>query len=350
MARSVDASGSMEAHGEYDRHSLAQHSAGSYGTPLLERALRDVTLPGSGVITVGDLGAAGGTNELAPMSVAARALRARAANPIAVVHTDIPTNDFTTLFENVEQSPDTYLATADVFPFAAGRSFYRQIFPPGSVSLVWSAIAVHWLSRVPVSIPDHLYCSFAHGAARDAFRTQSAEDWNDFLHARAIELHAGAQMVIVGGAASDDGASGAEALMDALHRAVRRAVDAGDVTADEYARMNVPTWNRTLAEFAAPFAPGGAAAAGDLTLVECSLVEVPDAYLTAYRADDDAAVFADAVSAFVRAFTEPSLFGTLDRPTAERDALAVRVYTDVREQLAADPRSFETVWRVALLR
>ena len=198
----------MEAHGEYDRHSLAQHSAGSYGIPLLERALADVTLPEAGAITVADLGAAGGTNELAPMSVAASGLRARAANPIAVVHTDIPTNDFTTLFENVEQRPDTYLATADVFPFAAGRSFYRQIFPPGSVSLAWSAIAVHWLSRVPMPIPDHLYCSFARGAARDAFRTQSAADWNDFVQARAVELHVEAQMVVVGGAATDDGSVG----------------------------------------------------------------------------------------------------------------------------------------------
>ena len=138
--------------------------------------------------------------------------------------------------------------------------------------------------------------------------------------------------------------------MDALNRAVRAAVDAGEITDDEYAHMNVPTWNRTVAEFAAPFAPGGTAAAAGLSLLEHSLVEVPDAYLAAYRDDGDAAAFAGAVSTFLQAFTEPSLFGTLDRPAATRDALATRVYRDVGDQLAADPPSFETVWRVALLR
>jgi hypothetical protein len=52
----------------------------------------------------------------------------------------------------------------------------------------------------------------------------------------------------------------------------------------------------------------------------------------------------------VRAFTEPSLFGDLDRPPEQRAEIVDRVYARVRAEAAADPDAFETIWRVALLR
>jgi hypothetical protein len=108
----------------------------------------------------------------------------------------------------------------------------------------------------------------------------------------------------------------------------------------------VPTWNRTLAEFRAPF---GDATLG-LVLEESELRSLPDQYLAAVRASGDGTAFGDAVSGFVRAFTEPSLFAGLDRPPAERTAIADRVYASVRERAAADPPAMETTWHVAVLR
>jgi hypothetical protein len=341
--------GQMEGHGAYSEHSLAQHSAGEYGLGALERAVDAVapTLTGVAIVVIADLGAAGGRNELAPLSTAIGALRAHDVGaPVAVVHTDIPTNDFTTLFETVEHDPHTYLEQPEVFAFAAGRSFYERIFPSSSIALGWSAIAVHWLSAVPASIVDHVYCSFATGAARAAFTAQSAQDWRAFLDARAIELRAGGELVIVGGAALDDGSSGAEGLMTALNDAIHTEVAAGEITSAEYDAMNVPTWNRTLAEFAAPFADRDLG----LTLTEAELRTLPDQYLAAYRATGDAAAFGDAVSGFLRAFTEPSLFAGLDRADADRIALVDRVYGAVRDRAIADPDAMETTWHVAVLR
>jgi hypothetical protein len=127
---------------------------------------------------VADLGAAGGRNELQPMTVAIETLRtAGVTAPITVVHTDIPTNDFSSLFETIEHDPDTYLTLDGVYAMAAGRSFYGRIFPPDLITLAWSSIAVHRISRVPMSIQGHVYCSFAAGAARQSLREQSAADW-----------------------------------------------------------------------------------------------------------------------------------------------------------------------------
>ncbi len=263
-----------------------------------------------------------------------------------MVHTDIPTNDFSALFETVEHDPDTYLRLDDVYALAAGRSFYGRIFPPESLTLAWSAIAVHWISRVPKPIQGHVYSTFATGAVADAFREQSAADWRIFLESRAAELRPGAEMVVVGGANQDDGRSGAEALMNALDVAIRAEVASGALTQDEYDRMSIPTWNRTLAEFTAPFD-------GDdigLTLLEAELDFAPDAYLAAYRDDHDAPKFGTAVSGFLRAFTEPSLFGGLARAAGATSTIADRVYARVAEAATADPEAMETLWHVAVLR
>jgi hypothetical protein len=56
------------------------------------------------------------------------------------------------------------------------------------------------------------------------------------------------------------------------------------------------------------------------------------------------------VSGFVRAFTEPSLFGDVDQPAAQRSAIADRAYAQVHAEAAADPEGPETIWHIALPR
>jgi hypothetical protein len=185
------------------------------------------------------------------------------------------------------------------------------------------------------------------GEVRDALLRQSAADWGAFLGHRAAELRPGGQLVVVGGAARDDGSSGAEALMKALDGALRDAVAAGRMSQDEYRTRTIPTWNRTLAEFEAPFSSEGAATFAGLTLLESALAALPDQYLPAYRASGDAAAFAGAVTGFVRAFTESSLIETLHRHPEDRTALADAVYCNLYDRLVSDPLLFETHWQLA---
>lgn len=350
---SADVEGAMAPRGYYGAHSVPQGSAGAFGLPLLQRAVEQVVLPEAPRVpfVIADLGAAGGRNELGPLAAAIAGLRGRRGlrGAIVVVPTDIATNDFTALFETIEHDPDTYLGAPEVYAFAAGRSFYERLFPPSSVSLAWSAIAVHWLARVPVPIPDHIYCSFAAGPARDALAQQSADDWKAFLVDRSAELRPGAQLVVVGGAATDDGASGAEGLMTALDDALTQAVRDSRLRHDEYATMTIPTWNRTLADFAAPF-DDDAGITASLELAEHSLQILADPFIAHYEQSNDAQAFADAITGFLRAFTEPSLFGSLDRPATERTSIADSVYAAVRARAAEDPGAVATSWRVALLR
>jgi hypothetical protein len=153
---------------------------------------------------------------------------------------------------------------------------------------------------------------------------------------------------VVGGAALDDGSSGAEGLMDMANRALEGLVSVGILRDEEYARMTIPTWNRTTAEFVAPFEGGEA---GGLELRRHTLRTLDDRYLNAYRADGDVDAYATEVAGFFEAAFEPSLWAALDdsRDAADRAALAARFNGRLRTAIAADPEAASCTWHVVVL-
>jgi hypothetical protein len=130
--------GVMEGKGFYSRHSRPQRGAVAFRLPLLEQAVGAVSLPDSGeVLQVADYSVAGGNNSMEPMRTIIEGARRRSSEDLAVsvFPTDLPTNDFDTLFRLLA-SPDSYLqGTSNVFPYAGGKSFYERLYPdPTSTS------------------------------------------------------------------------------------------------------------------------------------------------------------------------------------------------------------------------
>lgn len=341
-------SGRMAGGGYYTAHSQAQQAFGALALDWLEAAAEEVATPPSGApFVIADFGAAGGGSSLEPMR---RALAARAgAGPALVVHTDIPSNDFSALFELVGSSPESYATMPDVFSYAAGRSFYEPLFPAGFLSLGWSSIAVHWLSEVPTPIPGHIYSAFARGDVRAALQRQSGQDWRDFLGHRARELRDTGRLIVLGGASTDDGVSGAESLMDAANDSMRALVADGALAESEYRRMTIPTWNRTLGEFAEPFT--GDEWAGRLALRRAELHSLPDPLLLTYQQDGDLDRYANSVVGSFRAAFEESLWAALDsdRDAAARAAIRTAFTAELTERVAADPLAGAAAWHVVIL-
>lgn len=341
-------SGRMEGGGYYTAHSEAQQAFGGLALEWLEKATAEIAPPPQGLpFVIADFGAAGGGSSLEPMR---RALRARSVPGAAVVvHTDIPSNDFSALFEFVQTSPASYATSPDVYPYAAGRSFYEPLFPAKTLSLGWSSIAVHWLSRLPEPIPDHIYCVFAPDDVRAKLQEQSARDWRGFLDHRADELRGTGRLVVLGGANTDDGVSGAEGLMDAADQSLRTLIAGGLLRQSEYRRMTIPTWNRTLAEFTAPFTMGELE--GRLELRRAELHSLPDPYLVAFHQGGDLDRYADSVAGSFRAAFEDSLWAALD---SDRDPdahieIRERFTTELTKRVVADPQRCATSWRVVIL-
>jgi hypothetical protein len=348
MVSDESISGRMIGHGYYTDHSQAQQSFGSLALDWLEQATAEIAPPAEGTpFVIADFGAAGGGSSLEPMR---RAIAARAApGPTLVVHTDIATNDFSALFELVQTSPSSYLRTPGVFAYAAGRSFYERLFPDGFLSLGWSSIAVHWLSRIDVALADHIYSPFARGDVRAALQQQSAQDWRAFLHHRAHEVRSTGRLIVLGGANADDGISGAEGLMDAANDGLRALVGAGELRSSEYRRMIIPTWNRSLSEFVEPFNDGELG--GRLELRRAEMCSLPDPYYEAYLADANLEAYVDAVIGSFRAAFEESLWASLDsdRDANARTQIRTSFAAELGRRVAANPERCATTWHVVML-
>ena len=344
----------MKGHGFYNEHSHPQQKADSLGVPLLERAVEEMTVPqGAEPAAVADFGAAQGRNSLGPMRLAVEMLRRRTtvSTPILVIHTDLPQNDFGSLFALVEASPESYLRSVEnVFALAAGKSFYERIFPDGYLSLGWTAISVHWLSKVPCNIPDHVYAQRAGLRVRKAYAEQAGEDWQRFLGHRARELGPGGALIVVAVTTDDTGNTGGESLMDLTNEPVLAMVEAGFIRPEEYTRMNMPAYHRTMEEFTEPLRSG--TLTEDLILKEGIRAEFSDQLWPEYEQTGDANAFAASYTEFMRAFTEAPLFAGLDadRTPADRERLANEYFERMKSLIEANPKRARWDWHVALLR
>ena len=99
----------MEGGGFYNQHSELQARSAEEADGMLERALAAITLP-PGPLTIADFGSSQGHNSMRQMALVLDRLTKHTgqSRDIMVVHTDLPHNDFTSLFEMLETAPDSY--------------------------------------------------------------------------------------------------------------------------------------------------------------------------------------------------------------------------------------------------
>ena len=330
----------MEGHGAYNRSSRVQAAGSSPAVPLLEKAARQIPLaaaPEPAVIV--DYGSSEGHNSLVPLGAAIGIVRERIGQrrAIAIVHTDLPGNDFGALFQMLASDPDSYLRDdPHVFPSAIGRSFYEQILPDSSVSLGWSSWAIQWLSRVPALIPDQVQVAYSRDAATKAvFSVQAARDWELFLTHRAAELRPGARLVILSMAVDDHGDFGYRASIDAIYRGLADLVEEGVIKAVEIQRMVIPTFGRSRRDFMAPFADTGRFAG--LAMEELDIFYGEDRIWEEFKRYGDAASFGARWAGFSRASVGPTLAASLDNSVVRAGDFLERLEGKMAARLAAAP-------------
>jgi hypothetical protein len=332
----------MEGGGQYNAHASAQAASATFALDLLRAAATSAPVGPAGAVTVVDYGASEGHNSLAPMSAAVAAIReARGADqPVWVVHTDLPDNDFASLFRTVADDPATYRRPG-VYTAAVGRSFYEQLLPTASVGLGWSSIAVHWLRTVPGPL-DGFWSTTATADQYGVWARAGAADWGAFLAARATEMQPGARLVVVVGAAYGDGRerrSGAERAMDEVARGLDALVGRGVVTGAERAAMVIPAWYRTAAEWEAPFRDDCG-----LDLEQLQLVDLGDPLWQQSGPD----AYPAAVAAALRVSFGPALLQGLDPD--RRSVVATELFDGhLARAIAAQPPEPWFDWRLAVM-
>ncbi|MGB0878000.1 MAG: SAM-dependent methyltransferase [Mycobacterium sp.] len=296
-------------------------------------------------IVIADYGASSGHNSLLPVGAAIALLRKRTRpeHSMLVVHTDMPDNDFTALFQTLEEDPDTYLRKdAATFASAVGRSFYSQILPSNSVNLGWSSWAIQWVSRVPAVIDDHLQVAYSEDeSVRAAYARQAARDWHEFVAYRGRELCPGGRLVVTTMAIGDDGESGYRPLLAAMLDGLDELATDGLLTAEEVSRMCIPTVGRRAADFIAPFAPSGRFERLEIEHLE--IFDADDRFWDRYQIDSDPVAFGARWADFARASVFPALSNALTDEAADPrvSELFDRLEKGVAERLAAAPEPMQ---------
>src|SRR5581483_3771417 len=204
--------------------------------------------------TMTDMGCADGGTSFEMVRQAVGAARARwPQRPITVVYADQPRNDYNSLFHLIHGLTPlpTYLDEfEDVHVMAAATSFYRPILPAGTLDLGFSATAMHWLSRKPCDLTNHVHMVGATGTELAAFAEQGRRDWDAILLRRARELAPGGRLVLVNFGKDEAGRylgnTGGVNMFDTFNALWRRFATDRVITGEEYVAMTFPQYYKTV--------------------------------------------------------------------------------------------------------
>jgi hypothetical protein len=282
-------------------------------------------------------------------------LRRRTGQPLQTLYSDLASNDFNRLFVNVKEARRAGLFPAGVHPGAVGGSFYGPLLPPGMVHLATCFNSIQWLDRLPeVPLPDSVGYRRPHPPrpgiavspeATAAFTRQAEQDLTRFLECRARELVRGGKLLLAGPGDTDQARVG-DGLLDVLNDACLDLVADGRLKREEYERLTMPVYFRTVAELLAPLEREGSPVRGAFAVDRAEALEVPTPFLVAFRRDGDVAAYAGAYTGFLRAFSEPVVRAALNQPEGEGGTVEC-LYERIRARLLAEPERYS--WRYILV-
>lgn len=339
----------MEGDGFYNRNSAMQAAGIARVLPVWEKIAGSVPT-GDETLVIADYGSSQGRNSMAPMRIAIAALRAKSGpdRPIQVIHTDLPSNDFGSLFNAIAEEPDSYLiGSAAIFPSAVGRSYFEPVIAPRTVHLGWNSWTLQWLSSNPVEVADHVVAGFsADESAVAAVRRQAEHDWQTFIAARAVELRPGAKLLCLSAAATDDRQTW-RWLFEQLWGAITDLVSSGLLSEDEQRRMTLPLAARTLADIKAPFGTDGKSCG--LAIEFADVLTTPDPFWAEFQQTGDAGTLGRSWAGIWRGAVGPALGSAID-PGRDRNAVLDHVFARFAERVAASPREQQNSIALVILR
>jgi hypothetical protein len=340
----------MRGGGQYSIAAKGAKDAIDSATPLVLEAINrlpdgDTSAP----FTIADIGCADGGTSLDLVRQAIAVVRDRwPQRPISIVYTDQPRNDYNSLFRLIHglTPRPSYLDEFEgVFVLASATSFYEQMVPTGMLDLGFSATAMHWLSCKPCDLTQHVHALCASGAELASFAEQAQQDWETILLRRAQELKPGGRLVLINFCKDDARHYMSRVEMfDTVDTVWRRLVTDGVIRSEEYVRMTLPQYYRTVEEHTRPLIdPVGPVYRSGLRIEQCETRAIPCPFAAAFRQHGDAARLAREATPALRSWTESTFLTALspDRPIQERQTIIERYYDAYEAFLCGNPTRYQ---------
>ncbi|OMJ79929.1 hypothetical protein SteCoe_19962 [Stentor coeruleus] len=214
--------------------------------PILMEHLKEAEKLTSEALRIADYGCSEGYNSMVIFRKVLEDFRSHSNRPLSILHTDLPDNNWSCFFNTVNNSENSYHWLENVFYYAVGKSFYRQLSPPNSIHVAFSAFAMHYLSKIPDRGQQEVGISYPEASE------QAITDVTNNLMNRIKELVIGGFMTIIV-AAKDEGN---KKIVSMYFEPVKNLVAQGIVTAEEYQNYYWPSyhlsreeWERILGNF-----------------------------------------------------------------------------------------------------
>ncbi|CTQ71150.1 hypothetical protein [Roseibium alexandrii] len=335
----------MTGGGFYNQNSTPQWDATAAVLEHLEAAADALPIDGNGPVCLADFGCSEGRNSIAALSRPVTRLVRRTDRPIQTIHSDLPTNDFSSLLRSLRPEGHSVFGHPNVYSSVVGGSMYDQLLPDRSLHMATTFNAIGFLSRKPIAtLPGYIFPNgpsvvrnngFVTEEDQAAFSELARQDIATFLRARAKELVPGGKLLLqVFGA--NETASTCDGIYDLLNDAILCFVEDGSISKDVYEAYYQPVYMRTLEELTGPVNDPDLGVAGLFELDHSTSYEIPVSFNQRFAADGNLEAYARDYVNFFRAFTEAVLRNSLPA-TDERDRLVERIYDKAIALLKVSP-------------
>ncbi|NEO79047.1 hypothetical protein [Moorena sp. SIO4G3] len=310
----------------------SNYSLNTLGAKLCLEAAGDLVakaiqpIQNSSQVRLADYGIAdGGTSQGLWQQIVATIKKQNNGAFVEVIFNDLPSNDFNALGKNA-----TLLMQGDqnIVVSMVPRSFYEPVCPPNSLDFGFSSTAMHWLSKLPKHLSNHIDVNVSAPVEDKAiFQAQSQIDWSTILLARAKELKSGGQIVTVNLSVDEQGRYVGHNLVDLnlkdiLHEIWKQMQIEELIQPEEYVGATSQSYYRTEAEFTACLEdPQSDVYQAGLRLADTRTMLIRCPYRSQYEDDRDAEKFAQGLTQATRSWSEHTL----------RNALSNRSNQDISE-------------------
>ena len=252
---------SMRGSGYYSQRTAGAKIAIDDMQPIMEKALKDI--PKLPILRMADFGCAdGGTSQAMWFNLISKIRKSKDNRQIEILYTDLASNDFSTLFRNLQGlQKDRELSFqskfTNVFVHGCGTGFHQQLMSKGSLSLGFSATAMHYVSEKPCQINNHVHMVGASKNEKTQFNEQALKDWESILLARSAELAKGGRFICLNFGIDEEGRylghTGGHSMFDKFTYHWKSLLIEGIITEVEFKSATFSQHYRTVSEFRKPF-------------------------------------------------------------------------------------------------
>ncbi len=251
----------MKGSGYYSAKTAGAKNAIDRTKKLIENALK--TIPQTETLKFADFGSADGGTSQEMWSNIIKLIREKGdERQIEILYTDLASNDFSTLFKTMQgmhgNSNFAFQKNfSNVYVHGCGTGFHEQLMSDNSLSLGFSATAMHYVSERPCLIENHVHMTGAKESEKKLFKEQANKDWETILLNRSKELIKGGRFICINFGIDEQGRclgnTGGHIMFNNFSKNWKYLENQGIITNQEYINATFTQHYRTIEEFRAPF-------------------------------------------------------------------------------------------------